>query len=382
MKVIFTGDTSITGSFIEKINKQEELFSIEIYKVLQSSDYVIANLEGPTTEALPTLTKSIQLKSPIQTIEYLSKRNINVFNLSNNHILDYKTNGLRDTITSIDKNKGHYFGASIHSKKEIIPLILEKDNISIALFGLTDTPKNDPNEKGYVVSSNDISIIKKKIYEIKHKVDYIILNFHGGEEFTNYPSPTKRNLMKKYAKIDGVDIVIGHHSHTLQSYEKVGSKYVFYSLGNFIFDIPEHDIYNFTKIGALLAFSFTKEKVSFKWVPFKIKKGEITQWEQNVFLPHLTKISDFNNYISNWRKEAYRVLFRKGNPLITPEKEGEASLQNKSFLGLLFSKKFYTKAIQILLSNNYRSLYISAVIHKLFFKKENATTVSSSLSDK
>lgn len=34
----------------------------------------------------------------------------------------------------------------------------------------------------------------------------------------------------------GADLIVGHHSHTLQPYEIYKNKYIFYSLGNFCFD--------------------------------------------------------------------------------------------------------------------------------------------------
>ncbi|MEZ5146693.1 MAG: CapA family protein [Bacteroidales bacterium] len=35
----------------------------------------------------------------------------------------------------------------------------------------------------------------------------------------------------------GADLIIGHHSHTVQPFEIYKGKYIFYSLGNFVFQI-------------------------------------------------------------------------------------------------------------------------------------------------
>ncbi|GIW66594.1 MAG: hypothetical protein KatS3mg095_0492 [Candidatus Parcubacteria bacterium] len=40
----------------------------------------------------------------------------------------------------------------------------------------------------------------------------------------------------KIAIDSGADLVIGHHPHVIQNIEKYKDKYIFYSLGNFIFD--------------------------------------------------------------------------------------------------------------------------------------------------
>ena len=40
----------------------------------------------------------------------------------------------------------------------------------------------------------------------------------------------------------GADLLVGHHPHTLQDVEVYHGKHIFYSIGNFIFDLrkPQH----------------------------------------------------------------------------------------------------------------------------------------------
>lgn len=370
MILTFTGDTSITGAFIKKVENEKNIFSTGIINTLEKSDYVVCNLEGAVTKLCPPSSSHVMLKSAINTINYLSERNINVYNLANNHILDCREQGLMDTISTIQKNNCQYFGAGNNISEASKECILIEENISIALFGLTvsDVNKTDKPEK--IFTRKHLSILKNKIKDLNETVDYIIINYHGGEEFTNYPSPTKRNFLKKIAKIPGVDIVIAHHSHTFQSFEKYNNTYIFYSLGNFIFDIPAHLPYKYTNESALLKFDFQKNKFTFDFIPFKSENGKISESNLTDFKNYLTKISDFKNYKQNWRAEAYRVLFRFNHihkiKNKTPEKE--KTLQEKSIVELFFSKKFYVKTLQILLSDNYRPLYLSAILHKISLK--------------
>ena len=58
---------------------------------------------------------------------------------------------------------------------------------------------------------------------------------HAGTEYTRTPMP--QQITFAHAAIDdGADIVIGAHPHWVQTIEKYKGKYIFYSLGNFIFD--------------------------------------------------------------------------------------------------------------------------------------------------
>lgn len=368
MVLTFTGDLSITGSFIEKIERNEEIFSTPILSELKNSDHVVTNLEGPVTRVSPKFSTNVKFKSPRNSITYLSSRNIKVFNLANNHILDCKSEGLIDTIKNIKKNNCKYFGAGNHLDEATKSCILEDGTLKIALIGLTVKSVNNKNEDTKVCTSQHLNILKENIYSFKNKVDFIVLNYHGGEEFTNYPSPTKRRFLRKLSKIKGVDIVICHHSHTLQAYEKYNGKYIFYSLGNFIFDIPAHYPYKYTKNAALLKLIFFKKKIDFNLIPFSSENGNIIDSDVIDFKNYFNTISDFNNYKQKWRAEAYRVLFRYN---LIPQKikpfNNQKTLQEKTFIELLFSKKFYLKIIKILFSNN-KPIYISAIIHKLTLK--------------
>ena len=55
--------------------------------------------------------------------------------------------------------------------------------------------------------------------------DWVVLNYHGGAEFTYLPIPHKRDLLHEYLKY-GIDIIIGNHSHVVQGYEKIKNKLI------------------------------------------------------------------------------------------------------------------------------------------------------------
>jgi poly-gamma-glutamate synthesis protein (capsule biosynthesis protein) len=58
---------------------------------------------------------------------------------------------------------------------------------------------------------------------------------HAGVEYTRRPDQPQIDFARN--AIDyGADIVIGAHPHWTQVFEQYKGKYIFYSLGNFIFD--------------------------------------------------------------------------------------------------------------------------------------------------
>jgi poly-gamma-glutamate synthesis protein (capsule biosynthesis protein) len=63
---------------------------------------------------------------------------------------------------------------------------------------------------------------------------------HAGDEYATDPNETQRMFAR--AAIDaGALLVVGHHPHVLQPFERYNGGLILYSLGNFVFDqvIPE-----------------------------------------------------------------------------------------------------------------------------------------------
>ena len=70
----------------------------------------------------------------------------------------------------------------------------------------------------------------------------------------------------------GADIVIAHHPHVVNNYELVGSKAIFYSLGNFIFDTDYQRSQFGTEYGIVLKLFLSENDFTFKPLPVKVDR--------------------------------------------------------------------------------------------------------------
>jgi poly-gamma-glutamate synthesis protein (capsule biosynthesis protein) len=87
---------------------------------------------------------------------------------------------------------------------------------------------------------------------------------HWGTEYAL--TPNKKQVRLAHEWIDaGVDVIIGHHPHVIQSVEVYKDKYIFYSLGNFIFD--QYFSFNTTH-GIGVSAEVYKDKIEYKIIPF------------------------------------------------------------------------------------------------------------------
>ena len=103
------------------------------------------------------------------------------------------------------------------------------------------------------------------------KADFKIVYFHWGIEYEQFASKMQKDLAR-YAIDNGADFVVGAHPHVIQESELYKGKYIYYSLGNCIFDkqIPKG-----TDEGLMLRISIDKNKdVNIVEQKFKINKGQ------------------------------------------------------------------------------------------------------------
>jgi len=368
IKISFVGDLSISGLFFNKVSLNKEIFDIKLLQTISDNDFFVCNFEGPAIDKVDSIPSNQKLKSPENSISYLEKRGINVFNLANNHIFDYGQEGLKKTTRAIEKLELDFFGAGEEISRAQEIRYLEKNGVTCALIGITDSTKIKAGTGNPGCFSPDSFYkIENCVNQAAQKADWVILNYHGGEEFTLYPSPHKRKFIKTLCTIDKLNIVIAHHSHTFQGIEEINKTTVFYSLGNFIFDYTSHNYYNYTNESAIVSFEF--DKSSFKYIlhPIYIDKQQVlVKLLNNDFIEHINKISDFSGYYRKFMLDSYRRVFN----LAAYQEESATSrnrLHKKSPLKWVLNGKFYKLLFTIIRNKNTRSIYLSATLAKLLF---------------
>jgi poly-gamma-glutamate synthesis protein (capsule biosynthesis protein) len=239
-KILLAGDLMLDRMVKIKVDQIANgdfsfLFS-NILDYLKSFDYVIVNLEGPISDKGVKVGSKYSFRMTPKILDSLKKANIKVFNLANNHIADYGQVAFLDTLDRLKKENFYYFGAGKNEYEAYSPLILNLNNHLVGILGFTEflshlqAKNNSPG-----IAFLEDKKFKEAIKKAREKVDILIVIFHWGEEYQK--KPNQKQIYYARQAIDlGADLVIGHHPHIVQEIEVYKNKYIFYSLGNFIFD--------------------------------------------------------------------------------------------------------------------------------------------------
>jgi len=199
--------------------------------ILLDTSIAVANLEGPITH---NVTKSMGTKpGDIENMNFtfapaitdaLLLNNIGYVNIGNNHILNFGKEGLVETKNYLTKAGIRYFGEpnldNATNTNNVAHIKLAQKTIALVNYNQFWYPN---------ATSTENSIKQEKLVD-----NYVVIYAHWGEE---YASSTSAQRALAHGFIDsGADFVTGSHPHVVQERELYKGKYIFYSLGNFIFD--------------------------------------------------------------------------------------------------------------------------------------------------
>lgn len=238
--VSFVGDTLLGDEAAPLIEANGPGWVLERLEPFPENDVVIANLEGPVTDAAEPAdpTQRWSYNAAPETVAGLSEFGVDAVSLANNHAMDRGLEGLNDTRLHATNAGIVAFGAGAASPEARMPVLIDGPNGRIAVVGLADVA-------GSVTASSDRPGTRRlslNNIQVDHEAarragaDYVIAFVHWGD---NYGEVTDRQRTLAQVLVDtGYDLVVGAGAHLVQPIEIIDGTPVLYSVGNFVFGTP------------------------------------------------------------------------------------------------------------------------------------------------
>ena len=239
LTILFTGDILLDRGvrYYLEHGGMRRVIPDETADFLRSADVVVGNLECPATTVQAPAFKRYVFRGDPQWLDSLRAYGFTHLNLANNHSVDQGRQGLRDTRENILKAGLTPVGADSTMQAASIPLPLVEGRVY--LLASNRLPLESfaylPDRESVSQEPFDSLLNRVKAIKMADSIAVVIVNLHWGAEHTLRPLPQQR--LEAHALIDaGADVIIGHHTHTLQTTETYKGKPIFYGIGNFIFD--------------------------------------------------------------------------------------------------------------------------------------------------
>lgn len=213
----------------------------------RAADIFLTNLECPLTSRGEKLEKNFAFRASPWLARVLVDGGVDVASLANNHLYDYGSEGLFDTLTSLQATGIGHFGAGGNLAAAREPAIVERNGLKVAFLGYfflgdrnieppaiyaTDTK---PGVAGCFKGDECIGqMVEEDIKNALEKADIVVPYFHWGREAQDEVMPYQRTLAHR-AVDAGAQLVLGAHPHVIHGIEEYKGVPIAYSLGNFIF---------------------------------------------------------------------------------------------------------------------------------------------------
>jgi len=236
---IFLGEHPFTlGHGVTSVVKErggDFLFS-EIKEHLKEGDIILGNLEGiisPKEKNVTGVTSSIFWGEPECALSMKSV-GFNCLSLANNHTAQHGIDVLQQTCQLLDMHNIKWTGFNRSTYDLPKPALFEIRGIRVGILAYCETQQYKLDTP--ILPLINIENIKRDIKLLKENTDIIIISLHWGDEFIDYPSPGQVKIAHEIIDA-GANLILGHHSHTIQGIEQYKNGLIAYSLGSFVKDL-------------------------------------------------------------------------------------------------------------------------------------------------
>jgi len=239
MKALILGDVcpTVTTDPLFKAKDKEALFGNTL-PLFEGNDIFFINLECALTEGGRPIKKyGPNLRGCPETAEVLADIGVTHCGLSNNHVLDFSSEGIADTKKALEGAGITYTGFGDNYGDSRKNLVIEKDGETVTFITVCEHEYTYALENRMGSRPFDEYDTMEDIREARKTSDRVIVIYHGGKEHCRYPSPRLRKLCHAMIR-NGADLVVGQHSHCISCYEQYEGGHILYGQGNFHFVRP------------------------------------------------------------------------------------------------------------------------------------------------
>ena len=207
---------------------------------LRRADVTVGNLESNLSRSgSPWPGKDVTFRGDPRGIEGLKSSGFDFVALGNNHVLDYGSTSLRDTLANLDRAGIRHAGAGMNYAAAWKPAVVTRDGATVAFLSFSHVlPAGfiaTGSKPGLARGRGNMNNVSTAIRAAQKRYDYVLVSFHWGVEYKDYANADQVRDARK-AVDAGADMVLSHHPHVIQGIEFYKGKLIAYSLGDFVFD--------------------------------------------------------------------------------------------------------------------------------------------------
>ena len=272
--LIATGDLS----FYRAVTFSPDSILNDAKGIWDSADARVGNLETVCTRRVePAGSIGGSIRAEPEAVDFLRSSGVTAVTLANNHSLDYGSDALAETVSSVQAEGIGVCGVSASEHAAAEPAIFSVKGIRVAMLGYCDNYRPPVNEPVHACPASlpDEATLCSIVRETAAQVDVVIVQLHWGYEFALHPLRSHRDLARRIVA-SGEKIVLCHHAHVPMGIEAIDNSVIAHGLGHCLFELGKYQIRNhdWTARSFLLKVGFSRTGVhNVELHPYQIMSG-------------------------------------------------------------------------------------------------------------
>jgi poly-gamma-glutamate synthesis protein (capsule biosynthesis protein) len=209
----------------------------DLAPVLRSADIAFVNLEAPFSDRGALMEHGMIFKAEPEMIAALETAGVTIVSTANNHARDCGAYGVEFTLSWLKQHGIATVGSAATAEAAHAGTVIERNGLRFGFLAYTfDQSNGNHNDMDDRIATMEIPAMQADVARLlEDRADVAIVSMHAGTEYR--PSPNPQQIEFGHAALDaGARVIVGHHPHVRQPWEKLHNGVIFYSLGNLVFD--------------------------------------------------------------------------------------------------------------------------------------------------
>lgn len=237
-RLLFGGDVMLSR-FVAKIARQHQdpAWPLrDLAPVLRDADLAFVNLEAPFSDRGHLVESGMVFKAEPEMVQALAAAGIGLVSTANNHARDCGSYGVDFTLDWLEKHGIATVGSAKTPELAHAGTVLERNHVRFGFLAYTYDQANGIHaDIDLRIPVMDKTRMRGDVQNLLARADVAIVSMHAGTEYAPSPNAQQKDFAR--AAIDaGATLVVGHHPHVVQPWERYRNGVIFYSLGNLVFD--------------------------------------------------------------------------------------------------------------------------------------------------
>jgi poly-gamma-glutamate capsule biosynthesis protein CapA/YwtB (metallophosphatase superfamily) len=269
LSVLAVGDIML-GERTRKVIREEgaDYPFAGVVPLLHRSEIVFGNQEGPFAGEAVKADRNFSYRVNPRLATALTRANVNVVTLANNHLTDCGRAGVLETLAALNSAGVAVVGAAENKRTAHRPVIRRAGRWRVGLLGYYWNRRTAATSELPGSAMDTPEDLRADIGALRRKVDRVVVEFHWGIPYEREPLTEDRE--KARLAVDcGADVVVGHHPHVIQPLEVYCGCPIFYSVGNFAFGSG-----NSLAEGLMVGFRFEEEETEVQVYSLYVKNRD------------------------------------------------------------------------------------------------------------